>query len=179
MPTRCSMPLENLRSCTRRSRADAHLVEQRADAAPAVGRADAEQAAEVGQQLFGREVIVEVRVLRQVTEAALRGEVARRTPEDARLAGRRKHQLQQQLQRRRLAGAVRTEKPEDLAGFHLQREAVEDAPRPLPPEANGVVLGELDGFDRGCQSSRGRPGPWVRRRADHSSRTYRSFGRPL
>ena len=40
MPTRCSMPLENLRSGSRRSRADAHLVEQRVHAPAPVGGAE-------------------------------------------------------------------------------------------------------------------------------------------
>ena len=135
--------------------ADADLVEQRVHAPAAVGCPNAEQAAVVREQLLGGEVVVEVGLFRQVSEAALGGQIARRTPEDAGFSRRGKHQLQQQLQRGGLAGAVRPEKAEHLAGAHLQREPIEHAPRPLAPETDGVVLGQLDGFDRGCQSSVG------------------------
>ena len=168
MPTRCSMPLENLRSGSRRSLPMPTSSSSAFDATPALGGRDAEQPAVVGEQFLGGQVIVEVGLFRQVAEAALGREIAGRTSENARFAGRRKDQLQQQLQGGGLAGAVGSEKAEDLARFDLQGETVEDTPGPLPPEANGVVFGQLDGFDRKCQSFRGRLAPQVRRVADRS-----------
>ena len=69
--------------------------------------------------------------------------VADRPAEDLGAPGRRENQLHQQLQRGGLAGAVRTEEAEDLARLDLERQAIERAVRPLAPEADRVVLGEL------------------------------------
>ena len=61
----------------------------------------------------------------------------------------RKHQLHQQLQRRRLAGAVGAEEAEDLAGLDRQRQAIERAVRTGTPEADRVVLRQLVDVDCG------------------------------
>ena len=53
------------------------------------------------------------------------------------------HQLHQQLQRGRLAGAVGPEKAEDLARLDVERQPIERAIRTLAPEADGVVLRQL------------------------------------
>ena len=78
----------------------------------------------------------------------LTDEIAERPAEDLGAAGGRKHQLHQQLQRRRLAGAVRAEEAEDLARLDLERQAVERAVRALAPEADRVVLRQLVGGKR-------------------------------
>ena len=72
MPTRCSMPFENLRSCSRRSAPMPTSIEQAAGAPPALRGVVAEERAEIHQQLLGGQVVVEVRVLRQIADAALR-----------------------------------------------------------------------------------------------------------
>ena len=65
MPTRCTIPFENFRSGSRRSPADAHLIEQRRDAPAPLGAVVAEQAGKIIEQLFGGEVVVKVRALRE------------------------------------------------------------------------------------------------------------------
>ena len=67
-----------------------------------------------------------------------------------------------------MASIEKAQKPEDLTRFDLQGKTIKDTPGPLPPEANGVVFGQLDGFDRKCQSFRGRLAPQIRRLADRS-----------
>ena len=101
------------------------------------------------EQLLGGQVVVEVRVLGQVADAAPDGDVADRPAEDLGVAAGRKHQLHQQLQRGRLAGAVGAEEAEDLAGLDLERQAIERAVRARAPEADLVVLGEVVRADRG------------------------------
>src|SRR6185312_1185611 len=128
--------------------ADADLVEQRRHPPPAFDGVQAEQAAEVRHELFGGEVVVEVRILRKIAETPLGGDVARGPAENAGGAGGRKNQLQQQLERRRFAGAVGAEETEDLAFFDLQGQMVERAFRPLAPEADRVVFREVDRLDR-------------------------------
>src|SRR5262249_6196348 len=88
---------------------DPYLVEQTSGARAPLSAVVPEEAGEIRQQLFGGQVIVEVRVLRQVADAPLDVEVANRPAEDFRSPARRIDQLHQQLERCRLAGAVRTE----------------------------------------------------------------------
>src|SRR5581483_1207626 len=129
--------------------ADADFVQQARGALPRVGRREPEQAAEVAQELLGGEVVVEVRVLGEVADAPLHAEVAGGAAEDLRTAAGREHQLHQQLQRRGLAGAVGPEKAEDFAGGNRDRQAIEGAVRPLAPEPDRVILGQLLGAKRG------------------------------
>ena len=69
----------------------------------------------------------------QEVALALRGHVA----EHARLAGGDVEQPREHLQRRRLAGAVRAEEADDLAGRDVERDAVDglDLPHPAADEA--------------------------------------------
>ena len=71
------------------------------------------------------------------------GQGANRLAQDFRVALRGVHQLHEQLQGCRLAGAIGTEEPEDFAGFDVEREMVEGAVQPLAPEADCVVLCQL------------------------------------
>ena len=145
MPTRCSIPFENLRSCSRRSPPMPTWSSSRRGAPAALGGVVAEERAEIHQQLLGGQVVVEVRILRQVADAPLDRQIAERPPQNLGAAGGRKHQLHQQLQRRRLAGAVRSEESEDLALADLERQAVERPIGALAPEADAEVLGEVEG----------------------------------
>jgi hypothetical protein len=144
MPTRCSIPFENFPQLKTPFPADPDFVEQAAGAGAPFGRAaDAEEARVIDQQFFGGEVVVEVGILRQVADAALDRQIAERPAEDLGAAPGREHQLHQQLQRRRLAGAVGSEETEHLAGFHVQRQPIERAIRTLAPETYAVVLRQV------------------------------------
>ena len=123
MPTRCTIPFENLRSCSRRSAPMPTSIEQARDPLPAVGGAVAEQLREVVEQLLGGQVVVVVGVLGEVADALARRDVADRLAQNLGAARCRKDQLHEQLQRRRLSGAVWPEKAEDLSGFDRERQA--------------------------------------------------------
>src|SRR6185436_6295721 len=128
--------------------ADAEAIERLADALPAVGGGLAEQPPVVVEQLLGGEVVVEVRVLGKVADAAPDRDVAERAAEDLGLAAGRKHQLHEQLERRRLAGAVRAQEAEDVAGGDVDGQAIERAIGARAPEADQVVLAQLARADR-------------------------------
>ncbi len=145
MPTRCSMPFENFRSCSRRSAPMPTSSSSARHAAAALGRRVAEEAGEILEQLLGGQVVVEVGVLRQVADPALDVDVADRPPEDLGAAGRRIDQLHQQLERGGLAGAVRPEEAEDLALPDVERQRIERDVRARAPEADVIVLGKALG----------------------------------
>ena len=116
-PTRCSMPLEKRRSGTSRGRGRARRARgARRRAARRRRLAHAEEPADVVEVLARRQVVVEVRVLRQVADALAPARIVERA---ARGAGRSpasgEDEAHQDLQRRGLARAVRPEVAEDLA----------------------------------------------------------------
>ena len=57
---------------------------------------------------------------------------------DEGVAGARLDESEQHLQRGRLAGAVRAEEPEDLAGPNLERE-IGDGAHTFRPEAHAII----------------------------------------
>ena len=65
--------------------------------------------------LSGGQIVVEVGRFREVANAALYGEITERTAQNLGAPRRRVDQLHQQLQRRRLAGAVGAEEAEDFS----------------------------------------------------------------
>src|SRR5205085_2328559 len=71
-----------------------------------------------------------------------------RTSQDRGAAGGWKYQLHEQLERRRLSGAVRAEKAEDFALSDVERQPIERSIRALAPEPDCVVFGELERGDR-------------------------------
>ena len=85
-------------------------------------------------------MIVEIRVLGKIADAPFDAQIADRAAEDLGAAVGWKHELYQQLERGRLAGAVRAEEAEHLAGPDLEREAVERPIGALAPESDRVVL---------------------------------------
>ena len=101
MPTRCSMPLEYLRRCV--SAACSRPTSPRSASTRSRLRlaVEPEQPGAEAQELAAGEVVVEVRVLGQVADV--------RDARHAQLhrAGGRPHQPERDLDRRRLAGAVR------------------------------------------------------------------------
>ena len=94
-------------------------------------------------------MIVEVRVLGKVADAAADRDVANGPSEDLGVAARGKHELHQQLQRRRLAGTVGAQETEHVTGRDLDRERVECAVGARPPETDLVVLGKVVRANRG------------------------------
>jgi hypothetical protein len=76
------------------------------------------------------------------------GDVGGVVIEDPRPSGRRRHQSHQDLDRRRLAGAVAAEEAEDLTTLDGQRHAIERPDTAEVQEPGRIVLGEaleLDG----------------------------------
>ena len=82
MPTRCSIPLENLRSCSAALGADADAIEHRVHPRAAIRPRESEQLPEVMQQLFGREVVVEIGIFGEVADALAHRHVADGATED-------------------------------------------------------------------------------------------------
>ena len=67
-------------------------------------------------------------------------------PKTRRLAGGRKEQAEQQLDRGRFAGAVRAEQAEDFAAMDRQIEGLQ-RPNLLPAPKIAIDLREISGFD--------------------------------
>ena len=131
------------------------LVDEAA-AARAVGDV---QRAEIGYVLLDRQLVEHGDVLRDDADAAL--ELVARRPhrlaEDADLARIVGEQAEDAVDRRRLAGAVRSEQSVDLAAAHLQVEVVEG-------ELVAVVLDELLDGDGGGGVRDALRGSWCRAR---------------
>ena len=116
--------------------ADAHFVQQRRHARAAVRARVAHEARKIGEQLFGGEVIVKIGAFGKVADAPLDRHIAHRPAENFRAAGRGKRELHQQLQRGGLARAIGAEKSEHFALLDRQRQPVQRAIRPRPPESD-------------------------------------------
>ena len=123
-------------------RVDPDAVQQSRGPPTGIRRSESEQAPVVDQEFLGREVLAERGRLGQEPDAAPHGDVAGRTAQDLRAARGGKEQLHEQLQGRRLTGAVRTEIAEDLARCDVERDALQRRDRPPAPEADVEVLGQ-------------------------------------
>ena len=147
MPTRCSMPFENLRSCSRRSAPMPTSSSSAAARARRSAAGDAEQRRRNSRAVPRRSGS---RRSRDSPAGSRARRFAARSPSGRpRISARPdvgKHQLHQQLQRGRLAGAVGAEKAEDLA-----------APRPR-------ASGDRARGTAACARSR-RRSPWSARGA--------------
>ncbi len=99
---------------------DADTVERSGDTLLAIGGVVAEKLAEILEQFLGGQVVVEVGVFGKVADPLARRDVADRLAKNLGAPRRREDELHQQLQRGRLAGAVRSQKAEHLA--RLDRE---------------------------------------------------------
>src|SRR5262249_30813630 len=124
---------------------DGHLVEQTAYPSAAFASLVAEQACVVREQLFGGEMVVEIRGLGEISDPAPHGEVTDGAAEQFGPPGTRKDELHEQLQRRRLSGPIRAEEAEHFARFNLEGESIERAVGTLAPEADRVVFRQLLG----------------------------------
>jgi hypothetical protein len=85
----------------------------------------AEQAAREIEQLADRQVVVEVRGLRQEADARARRAARDLVAEDRGGTARRPDQAHQRANRRGLAGAVRPDEAEDMAALDRERDAAE------------------------------------------------------
>ena len=68
---------------------------------------------------------MEAKILGQVADASTRLDIASGSTKDARLPGGSRHEVQQNLDGRGFAGAVRPEKAEDLTRFNGEVEAMQ------------------------------------------------------
>ena len=98
-------------------------IDHLGDAVAALRRRDAAEPAVKIHELGRREPIVESKILGKESDPPPDGDVARRRAEDERAAASRFDEAEQHLDRRALAGAVRSEKAEDLAASDGEREA--------------------------------------------------------
>ena len=118
-----------------RGRRQPDQVEEPRHALAALRSVVAKKSRVVIEQLARGEIIVEIGLFGKIADLAVHPDVFDRTPADARGAGGGENKPHQKLQRGGLAGAVRAEKPEDFAVFHLKREVIERPAHPLAPEA--------------------------------------------
>jgi hypothetical protein len=109
--------------------ADPDLVEEPVRPRSALRPTIAEEPGEIREQFLRREVVVERRMLRQEAEAPARPDVAWRPAQDLGTPVRRPQQVDQNLERRALAGAVRSQQAEDAARRNLEGESVQGAVR--------------------------------------------------
>ena len=122
-----------------------HLDEHRGPSPPFVRGHVEEPAVEV-ERLLGVEELVEVALLGQVADALVLPHVGGLAPEDERLARRGENEPQQQLERRRLARAVRAEEAENFAAADFEVERLEGHLLASTPEIP-VGLREVAGLD--------------------------------
>jgi len=132
--------------------ADADLVEQPRGALAPIGRWDVEQAGEVREQFLGRQVVVEIRVFRQISDAPPHVEAADGPSQNLGTARGREDQLHQQLESRGLARAVGAEKPKDLTALDGQRKPIQRPVRARTPEPDRIVLRKLVDVDCWCHT---------------------------
>jgi hypothetical protein len=104
-----------------------------------VAHGDTPQLTHVAKVLGHAEVLVQAERLREVAD--VRARVPRRPAEQLRLARRRLHHATQDLERRRLAGAVGPDESEDLPGADLEIDAAHRRDRAValdePARADG------------------------------------------
>ena len=137
-------------------------LEQLVDPRPLALRVDAVELGEVAQVVERREPLVQPAVAAEDVPDPLAHPVRvvdDVASEDERLPRRRDQQRDQHLDRRRLAGAVRPEQPEELALLDLEADAADglDLERPSAerPGRRPVRAVEVDRFDDG-RHGRGR-----------------------
>ena len=99
------------------------------------------------QRLVRVEEAIQIRFLRQITDARLGGDVARRLAEDLNVAARGIEQAQEQLHRRGFPRAIRPEQSEHLALAHLEIHAIDRARLGPPPEILEDLGQAADGDD--------------------------------
>ena len=124
--------------------AEPELADQRVDARHGESRGQVPQAGGEAEVLLHGEVAVERGVLEHEADGAPHGEVVlgHVVPHDPRRPPGRREQRGEQMDRGGLAGAVRPEQAEELAGSHVEIELLERADR-------AEILAEPACLDRG------------------------------
>src|SRR5207247_3558037 len=117
------------------------------DAASALGSGQPEKLSRVIQELFPGQVIVEVRIFRNVADARAQRNIARVAPQDPGRPRGRENQPEKDFERCALAGAVGPQQTEDFGPFDAQVEPVEGALGPATPEPQTIVFGEPYGLN--------------------------------
>src|SRR5690606_18434859 len=157
---------------------DVGCLEARVDLALALRARDPLETRPIAQVLDHAHVGIEGHALREIADLAPHGErvladVVPRDAHDAAVAGKESNE---DAERRRFAGAVRSEEADDLDVAHVERDATERAHR-------AVALRKLDDLDdrrrgfealRGARRNRSRIRPFERHRLLQSRLTSRS-----
>ena len=171
-PRRCCIPFENVSV-----RSSARSVRPTSSSASRISRPQSARGRWASSQwrrehLARRHPALVAEQLGQVADPAPRRDVAERRPQHAPLAGSRARQAEQQLDGRRLAGAVRAQEAEDLAARHGHRQPGQGDD---PPEFLAQLASLDGGFvgSGGPRRTRGVPD----RRAAHARPTRRSARR--
>ncbi len=145
------MPFENPPDAVAVAALEADDAEDPVDLHAPVARQDREPRVEL-QHLAGGQPRLVAEQLGQVADATPRRAVAERPAEDRPVALGRPREAEQQLDRRRLAGAVRAEQAEHLAAVDAQVEGIEG-------DRRAVGLAEAADVDGGIGHGRaGAPG---------------------
>jgi hypothetical protein len=100
------------------------------------------------EQFEWRQIVVQIGVLGHIAEAQASTRLRYGSPEDARASARRFNQPHQDLDRRRLAGAIGADEAKGFAGLDGQRNAAEGDDRRRPPPLPVVFFKTVNG-DRG------------------------------
>src|SRR5262249_52775677 len=122
---------------------NAHFIEQPARTLAPIGGVVAKKSGEVRQQFFCSQVVVEVRILRQVPDATFRRQRTGRLAQKLRASRGGKHELHEKLESGGLASAVWTEKAEDFARLDLEGQLIERPVRTFAPETRRVIFREF------------------------------------
>ena len=125
---------------------EADARDQAIGAAASLRRRHVAQRADEIQELFRREVIVEVGALGQVADPALGRQARHRQPQHLGAPAGREDEAHQHLEGGGLAGAVGAQEPEDLAAMDVEADVFHrlDA---LAEEAQAEGLGQSDGSE--------------------------------
>src|SRR4029077_3734603 len=105
------------------------------------------------QQFVRCEVIVEVGLLRQKSDLRLHLRIVNIHAENAGGSARREDQPHEHLERGSLAGAIGTEKSENLSFLDTEVKGLQRALGALAPEADAVGFFETVDFNRGHVST--------------------------
>ena len=92
------------------------------------------------QQLFRRQVVVEIRMLGEVTDTLVHGRVIQFLAQDSRRAGSRKNQAEKDFERGGLPRPIRAQQAEDFARLHLEVQGIQSPFNPRLPETPRDIL---------------------------------------
>src|SRR5713101_7102227 len=149
-----------------------HALQHALHAFLPVSRGQVVKPREIIEQFRRRQIIVEVRLLRQITDVPVHFHVADRLAEDSRVARGRENQSHQELDGRRFAGAVRPDKTKHFAGLDLHVQPFERRFFLEVQEPEGIFLAQIFNFNRWTWHAFivGKPGSTVNRSTPECAR---------